>query len=248
MNTYLRIDVRGLTFAVVIGIAYLALGSALPLAAGAGALVYALNALFTRPATARRPKLPALPPGTPETAWVDRALFAVASIDQLRSSARSDAIAERCAAIAVQARLAVTSLHRLAYQASVVAGMTQSTDMNELRAAEERCRAQLSHTTGPARIELERNVASLTARRESAERLESTRRDIGGRVQSGALGLEGVVARVAEIVAITDDTSRLTPIDELASELDALREALVASEVIGDQAFDTAVTAGQGER
>jgi len=249
MDTNMRIDPRGLALSGLVGIAYLALGAPLPLAGGALALVYALNAAFTRDSERRpRPELPTLQPGAPETAWVERAATAVSSIEKLRRTARSDAIAQRCAAITEQGRLAVIALHRLAHQASVVAGLTTNTNLPELRAAEERARGQLVDATGLARFELDRTVGSLRARREAAERLEATRRDLGDRVQAGALGLEGVVARVAQIVALTDDTSRTSSIEELAAELDTLRDALIASEAIGDHAFTSGIAATEGER
>jgi hypothetical protein len=248
MNTNIRIDRRGLAIAGGVAISYLALGAPLPLAGAALVVTYGLSTVFSRPDEWRpRSDLPALQAGTPEAAWVERATAAAASIEELRRTARSETIAQRCAAIARQASLAVTALHRLAYQAGVVAGMTRTTELAELRSAEQQARAELAASTGPARAEADRTVASIRARRESAERLDATRRDLGDRIQAGALGLEGVVARVAQIVALTDDTSRSTSIDDLAAELDALRDALVASDAIDDP-FTNAITAPEGER
>jgi hypothetical protein len=247
MNTNIRIDRRGLAIAGAVAISYLALGAPLPLAGAALVVTYGLSAVFSRPDEWRPSSdLPALQAGTPEATWVERAAAAAASIEELRRTARSETIAQRCAAIARQARLAVTALHRLAYQAGVVAGMTRSTELAELRSAEQRARSELAASTGPGRAEADRTVASIRARRESAERLDATRRDLGDRIQAGALGLEGVVARVAQIVALTDDTSRSTSIDDLAAELDALRDALVASDAI-DDAFTNAITATERE-
>ena len=248
MNTNIRIDRRGLAIAGIVASTYLALGAPLPLAGAAFVVIYGLNAVFSRPEEWRPTSdLPALQPGTPEAAWVERAAAAAASIEELRRTARSETIAHRCTAIARQAQLAVTALHRLAYQAGVVGGMTRSTEVAALRSDEERAREALTASTGPARSEADRTVASIRARRESAERLEATRRDLGDRIQAGALGLEGVVARVAQIVALTDDTSRSTSIGDLAAELDALRDALVASDDIEEQVTN-AITASEGER
>ena len=234
MSTHLRVDRRGLGFGAAVALAYVVLGSPLPLALGAFVLIYALNAAFTRPsAFDRRPAVPAIEPGTPEAAWVDRARRAALSIDRLRRYARSPAIADRCGAIATQARISVSSLQRLAYQVDVVRSVSPDTDVTEIRTKEERVRMQLGATTGATRLELDRTIATLVARRESAERLLATRQELDARIEAGALGLEGVVARVAEIVAMTDDTSRSTGIDHLASELDSLREALIATQDIG---------------
>lgn len=234
MSTHIRVDRRGLVFGAAVAVAYLLLGSPIPLALGAFGLIYALNAAMTHPAIGDPGgTVPAIEAGTPEAAWVDRARRAALSIDRLRRSARSPAIAERCTAIATQARLSVSSLQRLAYQADVVSSVSGDTNVAELRATEERVHAQLAATTGATRLELDRTIALLVARRESAERLLATRQELDARIEAGALGLEGAVARIAEIVAIADDASSRTSIDELTNELDSLREALVETQDIG---------------
>src|SRR6185503_20494498 len=175
MNTNIRIDRRGLAIAGTVALSYLALGAPLPLAGAALIAVYGLNAVFARPAEWRPPSdLPPLQAGTPEAAWVERAAAAAASIEELRRTARSETIAHRCAAIARQAQLAVTSLHRLAYQAGVVGGVTRSSELAELRSSEQRARAELTASTGGVPVETDRTIASIRARRESAERLEMT--------------------------------------------------------------------------
>ena len=232
MNNNLRIDRRGLVVGGLAAVAYLLLGAAWPLALGVFALVYTLNEIFARPnwRIAIPSQTPAPMPGTTEAAWLERAEFAAASIDRLRRTARSTAIAQRCEGIAVQARLSVAALRRLTYQAGVVSGITRSPEIEELRANEHRLRLQRRELSGPQLAELDHTIASLIARRESAERLEATHRDLERRIEASALGLEGVVARVAEIVALTDDNTRATPLEELVDELDSLRDALVAAD------------------
>ena len=117
------------------------------------------------------------------------------SIKDLRRSARSESIAQRCAGIAIQAEASVATLRRLAYQASVVSGLTRS----------------------GART----------------DRLETTRLELQARIEGSVLGLEGLVARLAEIVALSEASPDVASVDDLAFELDNLRAAMVETEEIG---------------
>ena len=47
------------------------------------------------------------------------------------------------------------------------------------------------------------------------------------------LGLEGLVARLAEIVALSEASPDVASVDDLAFELDNLRAAMVETEEIG---------------
>lgn len=238
MESNVRIDRRGLAIAALAGTAYLLFGAPWPLALGAFGLVYALNELFVRPDLRISMPPPGPQPGTPEAAWLQRAERAVTSIERLRRSARSTVIAQRCESIAEQARQSVAALRRLTYQAGVVSGVGRSRDTDALGATERRLQLELAELTGARRDEVENTLASVVAQREAAERLELTRRDLQRRIETSALGLESVVGRVAEIVAMTDETSRATPVQELVEELDTLRAALGDTEGLGHGADD----------
>lgn len=233
MNGHVIFDGRGLAFAILVAAAYLVLGSSWPLAIGAGVLVYAVKVALELRSWQRPPRMPAPVAGSVEAVWLERGDRAIASIEQLRRSARSEAVSQRFAAISAQAQLTLAGLRRLAYQAGVVSALTRPAEADELRAAEQRMQKQLEAASGPLRGELERTLASIVARREAAERLEAARHELHARIESSALGLEGVVARLAEIVAITDGAPRGTPVDELVSELDTLRTAMVEAETFG---------------
>lgn len=207
MNAKL-IDRSAFVLALLVGVAYLALGSSLVLAIPAAALVYTLKVVLDLPAWRRRPRTPAPLAGSSEALWLERAEMAVASIRELRRSAHSEAVSQRCAAVAMQADLSLSALRRLAYQASVVSALTHSRDISGA-------------------------VTSVAARQETSARLDSTRREQQARIEHSVLGLEGVVARLAEIVAISDGGTSDVPVEDLVFELDALRGALVDTEAIG---------------
>ena len=195
MRTPLHFDISGLVLAAVVAAAYFFLGAAWPLALGAGSLVFLLKVTLDRPWRAYRRPVPAPEMGSPEAMWLDRAGRALRSIEELRRSARSESIAQRCAAIAVQAEASVATLRRLAYQASVVSGLARS----------------------GART----------------DRLENTRLELQSRIEGSVLGLEGLVARLAEIVALSEASPDVASVDDLAFELDTLRAAMVETEELG---------------
>ena len=195
MRTPLHFDSSGLVLGAIVAVAYLFLGAAWPLAFGAGLLVFFLKVALDRPWRGYRRAVPAPEVGSPEAMWLDRAGRALTSIRELRRSARSQSISQRCAAIAIQAEASVATLRRLAYQASVVSGLARS----------------------GART----------------DRLENTRVELQGRIEGSVLGLEGLVARLAEIVALSEASPDVTSVDDLAFELDTLRAAMVETEELG---------------
>ena len=195
MRAPFRLDRAGLVLGFAVGAAYMFLGAAWPLALGAGLLVYVLKVTLDLPWRPYRRRLPAPDFGSPEALWLERAGRALGSIRELRRSARSESIAQRCAAISIQAEASVATLRRLAYQASVVSGLTRS---------------------GAA-----------------TERLASTRLELHARIEGSVLGLEGLVARLAEIVALSESGADVASVDELAFELDTLRAALMETEELG---------------
>jgi hypothetical protein len=210
MRAPLRLDRAGLVLGFTAAAAYLFLGAAWPLALGVGLLVYGLKAALDLPWRPYRKRVPAPDAGSPEALWLDRATRALRSIKELRRSARSDSIAERCAGIAVQAEASVATLRRLAYQASVVSALAR-----------------------PRMVTAERSLYSQSPRNEATTRLESTRRELEARIEGSVLGLEGLVARLAEIVALSEAGADVATVDELAFELDTLRTALVETEELG---------------
>ena len=201
------IDRSAFVLALLVGLAYLALGSSLVLAVPAAALVYTLKVTLDLPVWRRRRTPPPLA-GSTEALWLARAELAVGSIRELRRSAHSEAVSQRCAAVAMQADLSLSALRRLAYQASVISALTHSHDISGA-------------------------VTSVAARQETSSRLDSTRREQQSRIEHSVLGLEGVVARLAEIVAISDSGTSDVPVEDLVYELDALRGALADTEAIG---------------
>jgi hypothetical protein len=247
MNAKMFVPDRAtLALALAVGAAYLFLGAPLPLAILTAVLVCVVRGLLEAALSYRRTPRPI--PGTPEALLVSRAEAAVAAIRRLQASAGSGAIAYRCTVIAKQATDAVVILRRLAYQSGLVSRLAASTDLAELRRTDASLRLQLSVLDdGPARQQNEYALRSLSARLEAGERLEATQRALIGRIEAAALGLEGLVARVAEIVALSEfgSTAAAPQVDELAAELDTLRAALVETEDLGRHALSERTEIGR---
>jgi hypothetical protein len=247
MNARMFVPDRAtLALAVAVGAAYLFLGAPLPLAILTVVLVCVVRGLLEAALSYRRTPRPIR--GTPEALWVIRAEAAVAAIRRLRASAGSGAVAYRCTVIAKQAADAVVILRRLAYQSGLVSRLAGTTDLAELRRTDASLRHQLGVLgEGPARQQNAYALRSLTARIEAGERLEATQRELVGRIEAAALGLEGLVARVAEIVALSELGSGVAApqVDELAAELDTLRAALVETEDLGRHALSDRTEIGR---
>jgi len=247
MNARMFVPDRAtLALAVAVGGAYLFLGAPLLLAIVTALLVCFVRGLLEAALAYRRSPRPL--PGTPEALWVFRAEAAVAAIRRLRASAGSGAVAYRCSVIAKQAADAVVILRRLAYQSGLVSRLAEGTDLAELRRTDASLRHQIGALSdGPARQQNEYALRSLTARIEAGQRLEATQRELVGRIEAAALGLEGLVARVAEIVALSELGSGVAgpQVDELAEELDTLRAALVETEDLGRHALSDRTEIGR---
>jgi len=74
-----------------------------------------------------------------------------------------------------------------------------------------------------------------------AERLTSARDTLVARLQSTALGLEGLVARATEVLALSASSSAGTAdsgIAGLAAELDGLRAGLTETEELSRRVLD----------
>lgn len=205
MRTRSRVDRAGLILAIAVAVAYTFLGAAWPLALGAGALVYLLKLTLDLPWESYRRRLPPPAAGSLEEGWLARASNALRSIKELRRSARSPSIARRCDAIAVQAEASIRTLRRLAYQSGLVTALVPPSETRHLHGA----------------------------RPEAAVRLESTRRELHARIEDSVLGLEGLVARLAQIVALSEAGADAASMDELTFELDTLRAALEETEALG---------------
>ena len=200
-------------------------------AVGVGAAVYAVKALTgalldgggAEPALSR-------PAGSsPAGTWLARA---EAALDDLREQQRdclpgslTGLAAERAA---MQAGLVVDSARRLAAQLVAVEAALRRADSPglDLEAGDLRARSGEGATDS--------SLQAVQDRLAVRDRLRTAHAQLVTRLQAAALGLEGLSARVAELVALAADTGAVDPssrdLSDLTTEVEGLRQGLVESE------------------
>jgi hypothetical protein len=240
-------DPWGLVVAGVAGGLAWALSGVVVAGAAVGAGVYGakvLTGLVTRrgedePAV---PQLPRPPKGTAAGWWFDRALAAVGSLRSLAASAPPGPLAESVRGAAATAESTLHDLARVGAQVGAVEAAERRVDVagldEEAGRLEHRAR---SAPTPELADELRRAAAAVRDRAAVAARLDQARETLLARMEATALGLEGLVARLAEVLALTSTTGTASTaaveLDGLATELDGLRAGLAETEALSRRAL-----------
>jgi hypothetical protein len=219
-----------------------------PVALGVGAAVFGVKVLsgaFFRSGP-RRPRfrdrrLPVLT-RTTEAAWLARAEQAQVAFDSIADTAHDGPIAERVRSFGDQTAESLASLQRIAGQASAIRTAMVRLDPKRLEWERDRIlglREQSDDATLLA--ERQRSLEAVQSQLDSYERLRGTLAMLLARLESGTLGIEGLVARLAEVVALSETTTTgadgTTQVDELARELEGLRAGLVETEAVSTRAM-----------
>lgn len=212
-----------------------------PAAIGIGAAVLGakvLTGLFTgggeRRARRRRERRLPVITRTPEAAWLNRAEEAVDTFHDVAASAQDGPIADRVQTFGAQTEESIATLQRLAGQASAVRMAIARIDPRRLQYERDRLQQEHDRIRDPGvRAERERSLQAVRTQLETYQRLAVTLTTLLARLEAGALALEGLVARLAEVVALSAAgamTSGASQVDELAMELEGLRAGLVETE------------------
>lgn len=193
----------------------------------------------------RRPDLPRPPRGTPPAYWLERAEAAVGALDALARTASSGAAGDAVRSAATDAGSTLDELLRVAAQVMAVVAAESRVDLHGLDAEAERLEHRARSAPSPEQAaELRRASAAVRDRLAVAARLDEARDTLLARMEATALGLEGLVARLAEVLALTAtsggvDTSA-TEIAGLADEIDGLRAGLAETEALSRRALGSA--------
>lgn len=240
----------GLTWAVIPDAALgLPLGAVV--AAGVLGVKVAMGALVDRRPGAPKPSLspagvpadvPQLPPlGSPARGWVERTERAVRLLDELVGSAGAGATAERLSTVRDGARATARAMRMLGGQVTAFDQALARIDVDRLISERTRLRTQLAGAqSDELRTERQQAADSLGQQLEIHHRLASTRDKLLARMQATALGLEGLGARSAELVALSastgsTDTTEDQLIAELTADLDAMRAGLAEVDSLSRQ-------------
>lgn len=237
------------------GLAWAVLGVATtvaaPAALGVGAAVAVTKILagaLTRPdgPKKKRPRpqrnLPVIT-RTHEAAWLNRAENAQRAFDDLARSASEGPVSERVREFGTQTHESLASLTRLAGQASAIRMALGRIDMRRLLWERDRLLSS-QQAGGDPRVlaERQRSLGAVQSQIDAHHRLTVAITTLIARLESGTLGLEGLVARLAEVVALTETSvtaaDGLHQVDELATELEGLRAGLVEAESVTTRAME----------
>lgn len=214
-----------------------AIGAPVLLGVGVGAAVYgakALTAALLGDGAADAP-LPRPAAGSQAGRWLTRAERAVQDLHQ---QTRGDGPLLAASRTADEADTVLASMRRLGAQSVAVAAALARADAPGLAAEAARLR-DVAAGGSTAAQQSARAVADRLAVR---DRLTATAGQLDARLQSSALGLEGLVARVAELRAMAVDAGSVDPsagdLQALTDEVEGLRSGLAQAEEAARGALD----------
>jgi hypothetical protein len=222
--------------------------AAVPLGIGVAGAVYGAkvlaSALARRGERARRTAtpLPALRRGSPAERWLDRAQGAARSLAELVDSPAGAVDRAQLAPVRDEAAAAVDTMRRFGGQVTAVENALARVPTGRLGAERDRLAEAVRYArTADLRAERRRSLDSVEQQLAVAGRLSDARDTILARMQATALGLEGLVARTAELLALGASAGVDTTADriaELTGELDGLRAGLAEAEEVSRRVLD----------
>jgi hypothetical protein len=232
-------------------------------AAGVGAAVLGVKAAIgsalsgERRGPDERPDLP-VDDHSPERQWLDRARHAVTSFRDLAGSVPEGIVSERSRSIGEQSDKTLEGLRRLAGQATSTRHVFQHVDLDRLAEEGRRLQLTLNATTDPdIHEEIEKSLESVREQMDIGARLQQSLAMLLARMESGALGLERLVAQLAEILALSETATSpvegAAQLEALADELEGLRSGLAETEqlsrrTLGAYAGDGVASDGTDQR
>lgn len=228
----------GLVIGVPLGLAIA--GTVYGVRVGLGALT---DRQPRRPSPPGARMLPAPPRGSPADRWLRRAEAAVATLRRQSESPTDPTLRGQIGEVDDQAEGALADLVRFAGQVTLIEQTAGAID--QARLAKEHAAIQRGlHGLAPGmlRDERERAMRAVADQLDVAGRLNQAREMLLARMQSAVLGLEGLVARMAELLALhatTEGGASLTAsrVAELTGDLEGMREGLAEAERLSRSAL-----------
>jgi hypothetical protein len=240
-------DPWGPLVAGVVGGLSWAVGTPVLAAVAVGAAVYgvkaALGSVLDRddsPGDGPAPPRPA--PGSTAGLWLRRAESAVRALDDMARSHGTSPADLATTRAAEEADEVLASMRQLGGHVVTVGQALARSDAPGLD--EEAARLRSAASRSPGDTSAHRSADAVTDRVAVRDRLRRAQADLEGRMQSSALGLEGLVARVAEVRASSatagDMDGSASSLSALSTELEGLRQGLadvdeVARRALGEQ-------------
>jgi len=220
---------------------------AVPVGLGIAAAVYGvrvglgiLSGRMAGPVPAPDPSLatlPVPPRGSAAAGWLRRAEGAVQTLHQQTETPNDPVLRSQISDVDDQAAGALTDLRRFAGQVTLIEQTMGRLYPERLKQDYAGLRRGLNGlAAGALREERERALRAIGDQLDVARRLDEARETLLARMQSAVLGLEGLVARMAELLALhaTTGGGSLTAIRvaELTGDLEGMRAGLAEAEQV----------------
>ncbi len=188
------------------------------------------------------PRLPTPPRGSVAERWLRRAEAAVITLRRQTESPRDPTLRAQIGDVDDQAAGALTDLRRFAGQVTLVEQAIANIPVGRLQHDHGMIQRGLGGLPpGPLREERERAMRAVGDQLDVARRLTDARETLLARMQSAVLGLEGLVARMAELLALHATTAggtlTATRVAELTSDLEGMRAGLAEAERVSRTAL-----------
>lgn len=239
------LDPWGPLLAGVLGGLSWAVGTPALVAVGVGAAVYAVKAAVgsitggphQTAGDGPAPPLPAL--GTPARTWIQRASDAVDALQRMAPSTPVSATDVAAGHTAEEAAVVLQAMRRLGGQVVAITSALSHADASGLD--DEAAKLHAAAKADPQDTSAQQSAAAVTDRIAVRDRLRKALTELDGRLQSSALQLEGLVARVAEVRAAASSVGQVDPTSDdlaaLTNEVEGLRVGLTDAERVAQQAL-----------
>jgi hypothetical protein len=226
--------------AVAGGLAW-AVGAAIPVAGAVGLAVYGVKVALAA-ASGAEPDPPGVRRPHPDSSaglWLRRGEAAVRALQDMAREGGAGPTDEAAREAAGEAESIAASMRRLGGHVVTIGEALARTDSPYLEDEAERLRTMAERSPGD--VSAQRSADAVSDRLAVRDRLRLALTELEGRLQSSALGLEGLVARVAEVRAaaasVGDVDLSAESLHELTTEVEGLRQGLAAAERVATRAL-----------
>ena len=169
--------------------------------------------------------------GSSEENWLRRAEGAADGFASLSESLDAGPLADRVADMEPVVQDTLATLRRLAGRASATGKALSRVDLEAVTRERHRLEQSMGSAREEVRGDLEQALTAVQAQEDVHARLSGARDKLLAQLQSGALGLDSLVARVAELTAATTDVAVDTgAVRELSDQLEGIRQGVLETE------------------
>jgi hypothetical protein len=193
-------------------------------------------------------RLPVPVRGSPADKWLRRARAAVDTLRRQTQGTPDAPLRERIGEVDDRAEAVLGDLVRFAGQVTLVEQAAGRINEQRLRQEHGQLQRGLERiAAGPLKDEQQRALGAVADQLAVARRLNDAREMLLARMQSAVLSLEGLVARMAELLAMHATTEGITSLTddrlaELTNDLEGMRAGLAEAEKLSR----TALSGGTG--